>query len=351
LQAHVLLQAAHEDAGNLRAFFGKAGFLLDDRSEDERLVGRIEGQARITCRPQSVHDLVHPPFGAAQELQIAGAAGEEVGVREKQALGITALAELVGQPLGISRVEFHLYGRMRLDLAQSLLQGPAFDETYFVEKHLAGGQQIQQSHPVEVLRQQVFASLHAGGVVGEARVEQQISGVWQDTFAFQTAQHTAQAAAGRHVEYIGFAQLQGTGEGMAEQQCPGREAEQEEGCQEQHRLVPARECSGDHAPRTSRKRAMAAWVKGPMAHSSTFPSSSSRVRGTTPNTLLATKSSSASCSRARGISASSRRPPKCSSRCWRRMPRIPQRVSAGVCQRPSSTMNRLLRVPSTTRFS
>src|SRR5690606_31466640 len=92
LQAHAYLQPAREDPGNLRAFFGDAGFLFDDGRENERFVRSLQRQRRITLRPKPVKRLLHRRVRALKDHEIAFTLDPGVGFREKPALGL-AVAE------------------------------------------------------------------------------------------------------------------------------------------------------------------------------------------------------------------------------------------------------------------
>ena len=53
LQPHPLIEAVHENTGPLTPLFGHAGFLLDDRREDQQLFGCVHRQILRPCFPRS----------------------------------------------------------------------------------------------------------------------------------------------------------------------------------------------------------------------------------------------------------------------------------------------------------
>ena len=86
LQAHALLQAAHEYAGNLLPLLGQAGFPLYDGGHYQRFVRGFIRQIRGPVLPLLVQHLEHADMGASQQLKIGGIAGKMIGVGKEQTL-------------------------------------------------------------------------------------------------------------------------------------------------------------------------------------------------------------------------------------------------------------------------
>ena len=86
LQAHADLQAAGEHAGNLIPLMRYAGFPLDDRGKDQRLVGRFYRQVFRTLFPYASQHILHALIGAQQNVAVTHAQGVLIGIREEQTL-------------------------------------------------------------------------------------------------------------------------------------------------------------------------------------------------------------------------------------------------------------------------
>src|SRR5699024_5299822 len=137
---HAALQTAREYAGNAAAFVGGSGFLLDDGGQNERLVGRVDGNVglRALC-PGFVQIVLHGIVGAPVDGQVGGAAAEEVGIRHEAAFGVfIGVLQRRHDGGGVAVLQFVIERLMAVDGGAHLIEGPAVDQRDVVAHGVAG---------------------------------------------------------------------------------------------------------------------------------------------------------------------------------------------------------------------
>ncbi len=138
LQAHALAQARRVDASHHRSLGRQRRFLLDDRGEDQRLVGRGDRQIGAARRPGGLQLRRHLPVGELQDLAIGRAVGEAESIREEPAFRMLARVVERRHHLGIGAPpQCRLDARVGLQRAPELEERGALDHRQRFEHHIA----------------------------------------------------------------------------------------------------------------------------------------------------------------------------------------------------------------------
>ena len=145
LQPHADPQPVHQHPGDHVALDGKPGLLFDDRGHDQRLVRRAVRQARVAGLPLRLEMPLHRAIGPAQDRHVARAPGEEIGVREEQALGLLLRHVELHQDLGV--VELGAVVAQIGDCVErspDLRERPALDQPDLGLRDIAASQLVEQ---------------------------------------------------------------------------------------------------------------------------------------------------------------------------------------------------------------
>jgi hypothetical protein len=201
LQSHAAPEPQREDARDAGPLRGKSRLLLDDRREDQCLVGLVDRQVVGAPTPRRVEFAAHAGPRLAQDLQVRRALAEEVGVGEEQALGVHArLAQRLHHRCVVPARECVVDHRAALEGTAEVAEGPALDEGHRVLHHGPRFEQFEQAARRRARRYLVLACL-------DARIDSRVAGiglqpvrVLEDAARFEFARRDGQRLATRNLD-------------------------------------------------------------------------------------------------------------------------------------------------------
>ena len=180
---------------------GDAGFLLHQRSHDQRLVGIAVRQVGGALGPFLGQHFFQTHVGLLQQFDVAHAAHEAVGIGEEPALREhTGMAEFV-HDLGVRQaiqgvLELFMLGHGRAQLAE----GPALDQGQVVLNYVAPAPGVEQLLDGHARGEAIFAGVQRGTGHVEAPVQAQPDGVVEQPFGLHAVEHAVGGGAIGHVE-------------------------------------------------------------------------------------------------------------------------------------------------------
>jgi len=204
LQAHADGEAPAEHAGDAPALVGDAGLLLDDRGQDQRLVGTGDDARLVASCPGLVERLAHRLVGLAEQVEVAGAAPVGVGLGQEPALRVLALAAQHRHHPGIGLVGDGLrQRRLSGQRPPQVGEGPALDDGEAVLDDAAARELVEQAARVQAGLQQVLARLQAAqhAVVDGQRLPPVPAPGRGQAALGQLRDDAAQRLAARHVQH------------------------------------------------------------------------------------------------------------------------------------------------------
>ncbi|MNN13834.1 hypothetical protein D3C81_1268800 [compost metagenome] len=210
MQQHADAHAPHEHPGDLPALLRHAGFLLDQRRHDQRLVRIAIRHVAGALRPFLGQHFFQARVGLLEELDVAHAAHEAVGIGEEAPFREhSRMAELV-HDLGVAEavdgfLDLLVPGQRRTYLAEI----PALDQGQGVLHYITTAPDLEQVAHGHARSHAVFAGMQGYASHVEAPVQAQPEGVFQHTVALHTVEHAVGSSTGGHVEQLLLGHVQG----------------------------------------------------------------------------------------------------------------------------------------------
>ncbi|PAV74279.1 hypothetical protein WR25_27087 [Diploscapter pachys] len=185
LQRHAALQPVAIDRGDHPPFGRLAGFLLDDRGEDDRLFGRRHRNAGLPLRPGLGEIRLHRRLHAGDDRHAGVAALEGVAVGQNRSFG--GHRHAAGQAIRLGERVMHQHRRIALGHDDKALE------------HLAALQHLQDIGLAGVRREAIFARLDRAIRPEHAGEQAEAAGGGDRPGPFQFPRGGGEAAALRHL--------------------------------------------------------------------------------------------------------------------------------------------------------
>src|SRR5262249_23021158 len=189
LQLHFLLEPIDEYRRDPRALLGLAGFLLDDRSGDDELVGILERQVGRTMLP----DFLHPPalfvLPALDDLLARSAAREVICSRQQRSL-LWDFLDVAGK-----HVVFH-------QARDDLFRGEPLGDCHLMLDDLALADDVDHVAQARLLGKKVLAVFEFVARLAHPHAADEDPGLIDHAFALQDVGNVAHAGTARNIHHL-----------------------------------------------------------------------------------------------------------------------------------------------------